>query len=386
MSLINQDVRFADRGDANNPTAIYSQYKPVRFLSGSGVPSPALGEDCHHYIDDASSIEYVKRNGVWEPLVNYATIVAPSLPPASVPDNLTADTLDNKNTGDLAINATAALSLSGGSLDIDATGDILIDSVTDLIVTSATGKVELQGSYLSLQGTGTIPTQITSYAGGVIVQGKFGHYLDLNNQDLTLAAGFGGKLLLDPAVSTEFSGKPVNGISSINGSDSITEYKNLGVNSSSQLVYQEPCDSIQGVVPNIKTTAGSQYWEVGVSTAPADFFSISLPSSAATNRKLIGLSAHFLHNNATWQIASGSVNIEVAYVPQGQAPTVANKVVMYTTPSFQNGVIYPILNLPAINAPVTMPVNASIVVSVVKGPGVTLTANQSDVSLCLKFL
>ena len=387
MSLINQDVRFAERGDSNNPTAIYQQYKPVRFLSGSGVPSPALGEDCHHYIDEASSIEYVKRGGVWEPLVNYATIVAPSLPPATVPDNLTADTLDNKNTGDLAINAAAALSLSGGSLDIDATGDILIDSVTDLIVTSATGKVELQGNSLSLQATGTgFPTFFNSAAPGLILLGKNSSSIAMTSDDINMNANAAGRITFNSGLGCEFNSKPLTNVSAINGSDSISTYKNLGVNLSSQLEYLEPADSIQGVVPNVSAVAGRQYIEVGVASSPADFFTISLPNPAGQNRKLVGIAAHFLHNDVAWQINAGSINLVVGYVPVGQAPTVANLVTLWSSPAFATGVAYPTINDPQITTPATLPIGASIVVYALKSAGLNLSALQADISICLKFL
>lgn len=387
MAEISQTVRYASRGPPENPSAILKELKPTRLLTGSGVPSPSIGEDLHQYLDEDSGILYLRNGDTWSPLVNYVDVISPNLPPATVPDNITVDSVANKNTNDLAINAVAALSLSGGSLDVDATGNILIDSVTDTIITSATGKVELQGDSLSLQATGTgTPTFINSANPGIAILGKNSSSIAMTSDDINLNANVAGRITFNSGLGCDFNSKPLTSVGAINGSDSIITYKTLGVNLSSQLEYLEPCDSIQGVIPNITTTAGAQYWEVGVATSPADFFTISLPNPAGQNRKLVGVAAHFLHNDVAWQIVSGSITIVVGYVPVGLAPIVSNIVTLWSSPPFANGVIYPTINDPQIVTPATLPIGASIVVYALKGAGVSFIANQADISLCLKFL
>jgi hypothetical protein len=61
LALINQDVRFAERGDDNNPSAIYSQYKPTRLISSPFPPQQSFGELWHWYIDTSNGNLYVKK-------------------------------------------------------------------------------------------------------------------------------------------------------------------------------------------------------------------------------------------------------------------------------------------------------------------------------------
>ena len=61
MALINQDVRYAEKGDDDNPSAIYSQYKPTRLISSPFPPQQSFGELFWWYIDTSNGNLYIKK-------------------------------------------------------------------------------------------------------------------------------------------------------------------------------------------------------------------------------------------------------------------------------------------------------------------------------------
>lgn len=524
MSLINQDVRYAERGDSNNPDAIYEMFKPPRFIADIGIPDPSIGQDCWHYIDTTTSIEYVKIAGVWTQYVNIAAIVAPGLPPVMIPDNLTADSLSNKNTNDLSINAVQALMLSSGDVSIDSTTTIVVDAINDITIATATGKIGLTATELdlsavaggiknvnniettalgnltitsadsiyltagagstiyptaaimycagitsgingivSLTGKSATPFPITStdtldlsagvgfdinLSGGALdcvgipsgvvglksIDGQNGQPLYLtSDRALSIAVGLafdieliqgsnvncngitngfigvkaitgktGQTLTVSSTAALQLTAQSGQGISmsgasidvgavaggvqnlvSINNGNTNTKFLALGTNNVGSLQYISTGYSVDGVIVNIAVAAGNQYWEFGGAAAPADFWTVPVPTAGGTTR-LTGVAATFSHNTVGWNITSGSITLRVGYVAAGLPIVIANLTTIYTSAAFGVGVAYPYIDADNLSS-VVIPIGARIVAFVVKGAGVNLSATGADVSLLLKF-
>lgn len=101
----NQDVRFSDSVNPNNPHNLFEWIKPSRTIVDSGVPAASLGEDEWLYIDTSTAIEWIKQNGVWSPLVNFSSIVVPADP--LVLNSIHVNEIQTDNSGAVQVNLNA---------------------------------------------------------------------------------------------------------------------------------------------------------------------------------------------------------------------------------------------------------------------------------------
>lgn len=227
----------------------------------------------------------------------------------------------------------------GGQIDIDPQNNKISSNASPFTLSSNITNVESLGGSLNLKAGGLTQVQ-DLLSGKVIVLDPTGTiagnpdapFVIQNvqaNQDLDLKTAGAGQINLrsgssqivchNPLVATTFGLTT----SSINASQTLTQYKNLSVNPSGVLGFSNSNHAVHFTFSNVGGNGTSYGLLSGMSPVnPGDFGAYYMPFSGAR----INMMSTVLIYSSNWSFNSGTAILELVRVPTGQAVTVANSV------------------------------------------------------------
>ena len=232
----------------------------------------------------------------------------------------------------------------GGQIDIDPQNNKISSNASPFTLSSGITNVESLGGSLNLKATSYTQVQDLSSGKAIVLDATSGTiagnpdapFVIQNvqaNQDLDLKTVAAGNINLRSGSSNIVCHNPLQcntfGLTtaSINGSQGLTQYKNLSVNPSGVLGFSNSNHAVSFTFSNVGGN-GTQYGLIGGLSPiiPGDFGAYYMPFSGAR----INMMSVVLIYNAAWSFNSGTALLELVRVPTGQTVTAGNAVVVTT--------------------------------------------------------
>lgn len=230
----------------------------------------------------------------------------------------------------------------GGQIDIDPQNNKISSNASPFTLSSNITNVESLGGSLNLKATSYTQVQDLSSGKAIVLDATSGTiagnpdapFVIQNlqaNQDLDLKTVAAGNINLRSGSSNIVCHNPLQcntfGLTtaSINGSQGLTQYKNLSVNPSGVLGFSNSNHAVHFTFSNVGGNGTSYGLLSGMSPVnPGDFGAYYMPFAGAR----INMMSTVLIYSSAWSFNSGTAVLELVRVPTGQAVTAANAVLV----------------------------------------------------------
>ena len=315
---INQDCRDAN-GILSDIVAVSKQ------LVANGPPDNADGINGNVYTDALTGQQYQKQNGEWVLTVDLPAVSGGGVVYTSG-DGITVFQ-DDPSPGFATVNMNQNIQTFGATGEIpyaSPAGDgasVVVRKITNndgsLVVSSdVSGAISIDNNTLidAVQAVG-LPaySEINRKIGNTHEVQRLG-----SGSNIAITSDFVNGCLI--ATQPNVSHNSVDITASLNGSQSITTNQQL-VSDNGSLEWQDYTKSIQETIKDVKDGTGF-VWGGNDETNPAEGTAYVLYSTSGTVR-LKQITAKII-DSTNYTISSGSMTLQIGYIPQGSATNDAN--------------------------------------------------------------
>jgi len=141
-------------------------------------------------------------------------------------------------------------------------------------------------------------------------------------------------------------------------------------------------DTVSGSFQGLPGT-GTQYWDAPSNITPADFYAVPVVGTGVdSDRTLTAVGFCILSNAVGWNIVSGSLEVQIGYVPAGSPVIAANFTQIYTSGVLPTGIVYPLVAAEGNFG--TIPGGARVVARLV-GSSAVYSSPGADAALTFSF-